>query len=187
MEIHLELETIANIAETVGALVVVLTLIYLTIQIRQSNALLRSQSRQSQLSNDQTSLLLAFEHADLLQKMNSKEPLTPDEQMQLSLVYLIDMRNREFEFFQYKDGLLDEEAWKSFREIILINHATRKGRAWWVSVGRDIFDPEFTASVDELLQDAPLDGRMDGLASWETPGSMAGDEETDRHRPEASA
>jgi hypothetical protein len=79
--------------------VVVVTLVYITIQIRQGNALRRSQSRQSQLTNDQTSLVVAFDNIDILGRMNSDEPLSEEEQMRLAIVYLIDMRNREFEYF----------------------------------------------------------------------------------------
>jgi len=163
----MELQTIANIAETIGAVVIVITLVYLTIQVRQSNALLRSQTRQSQLSNDQTSLMVAFDNIDLLQKLNSDAPLSAEEQMRLSIIFAIDMRNREFEYFQFREGLLDEEAWKSFREIILMNHATRKGRRWWNEIGREIFDPGFAAGVDELLQGAKADNRTDRLSSWD--------------------
>jgi hypothetical protein len=162
------LQTIASIAEIVGAIVVVITLIYLTVQLRQNNALLRSQSRQAQLSSDQSSILLGFEHAGLLQKMNSAEPLTAEEQMKLNFIYALDMRNREFEYFQYREGLLDESAWNSFREIIVMNHATRKGRAWWEKIGRTLFDPEFVDDVDALLEGVEDDDRMAAMAKWDS-------------------
>ena len=162
------LETIASIAEIVGAVVVVVTLIYLTLQLRQNNALLRSQSRQAQLASDQSSILLGFDHTDLLQKLNSDEPLSPEEQMKLNFIYALDMRNREFEYFQYREGLLDEDAWKSFRGIILMNHATKKGRVWWAKIGRGIFDPEFVADIDALLESVEDNDTMADMARWDT-------------------
>jgi hypothetical protein len=149
--------------------VVVVTLVYLTIQIRQGNALRRSQSRQSQLTNDQTSLMVAFDNVDILGRMNSDEPLSEEEQMRLAIVYLIDMRNREFEYFQHKAGLLDEDAWNSFRELIVVNHVTKKGRLWWDKVGRTVFDAGFVASVDALLEGAAHDTRMSEMGSWDSP------------------
>jgi len=161
------LQVIANIAEIVGAAVVVITLVYLSLQIRQNNALIRSQSRQAQLSNDQGSILVSIDNAAILEKMNSDESLTADEQMRLNFIYALDMRNREFEYFQYKEGLLDENAWASFREIILMNHATKKGRVWWDKIGRTLFDPGFVADVDALLKTADLDHRMELMAKWD--------------------
>ena len=64
------IEQIANLAEIIGATVVVVTLIYLTIQPRQNNVLLRSQSRQALLFNDQASILVAFEHADAIKMIS---------------------------------------------------------------------------------------------------------------------
>lgn len=81
-------DAVGAISELVGAVAVIVTLIYLALQIRQNNALLRSQSRQAQLSNDQTSLTVAFDHIDILQKLSSDTPLTPDEQTRLSIVFL---------------------------------------------------------------------------------------------------
>ena len=163
----MKLETIANLAEIVGAAVVVITLIYLSLQLRQNNALLRSQSRQAQLSSDQSSLLVALKHGDVIRKMDSNETLTEDEQFRLSIVFAIDMRNREFEYLQYKEGLLDRAAWESFREIIVMNHGTKKGRRWWDTIGRQIFDAEFVADVDKLLESVEEDRRTRLMSSWD--------------------
>ncbi len=164
----MELQTFANIAEIVGAVVVVATVIYLAIQIRQNNELLRSQSRQALLSNDQASLLVALENTDIFEKMHGGE-LTTEDQYRLSMTYTIDMRNREFEYFQYKAGALDEDAGNSFQKIILINHATEKGRRWWRNVGREVFDPGFAATVDELIDGVEDDHGIQKLGNWDHP------------------
>ena len=48
------LEQIAYIAQIAGVLVVAATLIFLALQVRQGTDLLRSDARQTQLTNDQT-------------------------------------------------------------------------------------------------------------------------------------
>ena len=162
------LEQYAYLAEVLGVIAILVTLIFLTFQLMQNNSLLRSESRKALLSNDQTSLLVALDHVDIFEKMTSPEELSHEDQLRLSWVYAIDMRNREFEYFQYREGVLDEAAWQSYREIILMNHATDRGRRWWETVGRTIFDSDFAESVDELLRDAPIDDRYEKLASWDT-------------------
>jgi hypothetical protein len=75
-------------------------------------------------------------------------------------------RNREFEYFQYVNGLLDEETWLSYRQVILINHSSDRGRAWWDKVGRGIVDPEFARLVDELLENAEPDDTYERMSTW---------------------
>ena len=76
------MEYVANIAEIMGAIVVVITLIYLTIQLRQNNKLLQSTSRQAMLESEKTSLNQALEYQDVFAKLNRSEPLSDQEQMQ---------------------------------------------------------------------------------------------------------
>jgi hypothetical protein len=58
-------QTGAAIAEIVAAVAVIASLIYLAIQIRQNNALLRSGSRQALVTNDVASLAANFQNADV--------------------------------------------------------------------------------------------------------------------------
>jgi len=59
------LEKIALIAQIIGVIVVAVTLIYLTIQVRQGAEQMRSESRQAQLANDQTGVYKFVEFPDL--------------------------------------------------------------------------------------------------------------------------
>ena len=85
------LEYIANFAEIIGTIVVVITLIYLTIQIRQNNKFLHSASRQAMLETENISLNQALEFHELFRKLNKREKLTEQEQFQLSILFVTDM------------------------------------------------------------------------------------------------
>ncbi len=163
------IEQWASLAEIVGSIVVVATLIFLAIQLRQHNQLLKSDSRKALLSNDQTSLLIGLDHPDLWGLMHAEGPLSEQDQYRLSAMYLIDMRNREFEFFQHRNGELDDHAWMAYREIIRFNHATKRGRRWWDTVGHGAFDPDFVEMVNDLLADSPPDETMKLMGSWDQP------------------
>lgn len=162
------IEEYAALAEIVGSIVVVATLIFLAIQLRQHNKLLKSESRKALLANDQTSLLIGLDHPDVWALMHAPGPLSEQDQIRLSATYLIDMRNREFEFFQHRSGELDDAPWRAYREIIRFNHATERGRRWWDNVGRNAFDPDFVTMVDELLASSPADDTMKLMGSWDT-------------------
>ena len=150
---------VANIAVVGG-------IVFLAVQIRQNNELLRSESRQALVANDLTSLTQNVEHAGTFVKLAANQELSAEEQMKLSFIYAIDLRNREFEYFQYTNGLLDEETWQSYRQVILVNHSKGRGREWWETVGRRIVDPAFAGQVDELLQNAHPDDTYERMATW---------------------
>ena len=153
------LTLIANVAVVGG-------IVFLAIEIRQNNELLRSESRQALVSNDVTSLTANLENVDVFAKLASKEELSAEDQLRLSFMYTLDLRNREFEYFQYVNGLLDEETWLAYRHVIVINHSSDLGRSWWDEVGRGIVDPEFAELVDQLLVDALPDDTYERMATW---------------------
>lgn len=153
---------------TLGAnLGVLIGIVFLIIEIRQNSELHRSDSRKAIISNDQTSLLVALDHHDLFGKLSKKEVLSQEDQYKLSFLFAIDLRNREFEYFQYKSGSLDEATWQSYKDLILMNHATERGRVWWEKVGRDIVNPKFGEMVDEMLANNPNNGTWDDLGNWD--------------------
>jgi hypothetical protein len=160
------LEQGANLAEILGVVVVVVTLIYLSVQVRQGTELLRSESRQALVTNDLASLAANFNNADVFAKYVSGEELSAKDQLRLSFMFTLDLRNREFEYFQYANGLLDEQAWLAYRHVVLINHSTGLGRAWWDQIGRGLVDPKFGDLVDELLVDAEPNDTYKQMATW---------------------
>ena len=160
------IQDLGAIGEIVGAIAVVLTLICLATQIRQNNELLRSGSRQALVGNDVTSLTANLEISDVFARYVTQQTLSAEDQLRLSFIFSIDLRNREFEYFQFKNGLLDEETWLSYRNVILVNHSSKLGRKWWDQVGRNFVDPEFGKQIDELLNSASPDTTYEKMSNW---------------------
>ena len=153
------LSLVANVAVVAG-------IVFLAIEIRQNNELLRSESRQSLIANDVASLTANIDNVDVFAKLGAGEELTAEEKLRLSFMFIIDLRNREFEYFQYTNGLLDEESWLAYRGVIEINHSTGVGRSWWDEIGRHIVDPEFADQVDDLLADVEPNDLYRRMAAW---------------------
>ena len=160
------LEQGAYLAEILGVIVVVVTLVYLSVQVRQGTELLRSESRQALVTNDVASLASNFQNADVFAKYVAGNEMSAEDQLRMSFMFALDLRNREFEYFQYTNGLQDEQTWLAYRNVILINHSTGRGRVWWDEIGREIVDPEFAKLVDELLVDAKPDDTYKRMATW---------------------
>ena len=81
-------------------------------------------------------------------------------------MFTLDLRNREFEYFQYANGLLDEQAWLAYRHVVLVNHSTGLGRKWWDQIGRGLVDRKFADLVDEMLVDAEPNETYKQMATW---------------------
>lgn len=155
-----------NLAANIG---VIGGLIFLAIEINQNNALLRSKTRQSLVANDVASLTANLEHADVFVRLASQGALSAEDQLRLSFMYSLDMRNREFEYFQYMNGVLDEASWQSYQQVIVFNHSTELGKKWWDEIGRGIVDPEFAVIVDALLADAEPANLYKRMSTWADP------------------
>lgn len=81
-------------------------------------------------------------------------------------MFALDLRNREFEYFQYKNGLLDEETWLAYRHVVLINHSSTLGKKWWDEIGHGIVAPMFAELIDDLLAGAEPDVTYKKMTTW---------------------
>ena len=161
------LEQFAYLAEIIGVIIVVVTLLYLSVQVRQGANLMRSESRQALVNNTREQLLAYLDNVDLFDKMAGEEKLSPADQLRFSAVWLMNMRNREHEWFQYKDGILDEPTWLSYREIIRLTLSSKRHRTWWNKM-KVVFDSEFVEIVDRFIGDTPeSDSWERSFRAWE--------------------
>ncbi len=148
------LEQYAAIAEITGVTIVVVTLLYLSVQVRQGAHLIRSESRQALMSHDRDVLLSYLDNMDLFDKLADEETLSRTDQRRFSCLWIINMRNREHEWFQYKDGILDEATWLSYRQIMRLILASKRHRNWWNSA-KMAYDPGFVEMVDLFIGELP--------------------------------
>ena len=148
------LENWAYVAQIVGVIVVVVTLVYLSIQVRQGAQLLRSESRQVSLSTDQGGVYKFIEFPRLGASMASSETPTFEEKTQLMFWMIAQMRAREHEWLQYRSGALDGDAWLSYRDVIYFVLGTPRARALW-ELCRPYFNQAFVELVTEMISAAP--------------------------------
>ena len=79
------LENLAYVAQIVGVIVVIASLIYVARQVRQNTELLRSNARQALLSNDHAAIQLSMSSADLFEKLSRTDKLSFQDQWRFSL------------------------------------------------------------------------------------------------------
>jgi len=148
------LDQLANLAEVIGNLVVVITLVYLALQIHQGTAILRSEARQAQVTTDQNGVYLFVEHPELGELF--RQEAAPDFPQKTKLIFWIiaQMRVREHEWLQYKSGALDEETWISYRDVIYFVLGTKRSRSMW-ALCKEYFNSDFVDMVEGMLTEVP--------------------------------
>jgi hypothetical protein len=148
------LEDWAYISQIVGVVLVIVTLVYVAIQVRQGTELLRSESRQVSLSTDQGGVYKFIDFPALGRCMSSAETPTFEEKTQLVFWIVSQMRAREHEWLQYQSGALDGDAWLSYRDVIYFILGTPRTRRLW-ELCRGYFNQDFTDMVEEMVRDSP--------------------------------
>jgi len=151
----LTLGDLGALGSFLAAIAVFITLIYLARQVRQGNILARYQARQAMMEQDLTSLQLQIANLDIPSAYTKQKP-SQEEMLRLHLFLTHLMRQREWEWSQFKDGIIDRDVYKTYHEVIAIFLGTPKTLDWWQGVGRAGINPEFAAEVDMLLSDRGL-------------------------------
>ena len=148
-----DLGTIANL---VSAFAVLATLVYLSRQVRPGNVLARYQARQRMVEQTNTELYVWMNDPGLRESFAKPTRLTREEQGKLHYFLLSAMRAREWEWFQFRDGVIKDDVYCAYHEVIALHLGTPRTRHWWNTVGRIGFNPDFVATVDAFLADKQL-------------------------------
>ncbi len=87
----------------------------------------------------------------ILRSLYKEEPLEETEWIQLSGWLLSAMRQREYEYFQMRDGNIEPEIWEAYSKVMTIHLGTERTRKWW-EWAKVPFDPEFCKEVERILK-----------------------------------
>ena len=163
----MNLSKLADLSEIVSSVAIVVTLIYLVVEINQNTDALYAESRQSVLTASQAELFELVEHPDIILSVVKEQPLTEADQVKIGAWLAAAMRAREFSWLQYSSGIIDEAQWAS--EVLIIRWLldTARTRDWWRNVGRFNSNPGFVAFVEKDMKGRPATGDgWKGEASW---------------------
>lgn len=164
------------IANLLSAIAVLGTLIYLSRQVRQGNLLAKSHARQRMVEQTNEELYTLANDANLRECFLKGLDLSREEQGKLHFFLIAAMRQREWEWFQYRDGVIDERTAKAYFGIIALHLGIPRTRNWWRKIGRIGFDPDFVAEVDQLIADRPPTTYFEDLVSFDSRGAKASEE-----------
>ncbi len=148
---------LSAMAEILSSIAILVTLVYLAIQTQQSADAIQANTRQAILDADQQFLIKVMENPGIYTSQ-FKPALTDEEKVRLGAYLILFVRMRENNWLQYRNGVLDEVTWDSYRSSIVQVLSDSTSRGWWqnYAVARRAFDSEFVSLVNELLADTPV-------------------------------
>ena len=140
---------LANLAEIVGAIAIVISLIYVGQELRANTAAVKANSLQSITNSSSASMLVVVENGDFadIRLQGDQDPA------QLSgadrLRYVLYQRQMWLHFqnvwTQWRLGVLDDGVWKGYRRIICDDLVgTDAELAWWNQVHAYALSDDFS-------------------------------------------
>ena len=147
------------IAEILSSVAILITLVYLVVEIGQNTSALEASSRQASLDAD-VQWLYQVTNAPELWTNAFNANMTDAEKTSLMAYLSAFMRMRELEWLQYQAGALDERTWLTYQNSVSVLLAWEQNRNWWDFIAEQIFDLEFVEYVNSSLEDVPIVTQM---------------------------
>ena len=160
------LEQMVQIAEIIGLIVIMVSLVFIAIQVKQGADAMRSEARQAQTNLDLALVSRLVDYPEIGRIFSQSETPTFEEKTQLMFWIIGQLRTREHEWLQYKSGALDKETWESYRGVIYFVLGTPRAREMW-ELTKAYFNAEFVSMVDDMIVDVPVIDYWDKLREIE--------------------
>lgn len=153
------IEELGSLGELIGSFAVLISLIYLGIQVRRSTDTARTSTYQSVVSDFSALNRAIADSPDLsllyVQAMEDFGSLDPGEKARMSQVFYMTFRNFENMFYQHQKGYLDEDVWIGWKRLMLNYHARPGFQSWW-AVRSDTYNPQFVEFLRNEKIDKPI-------------------------------
>ena len=150
----MSLEDLANLGEAVGGIAVLVSLIYLALQIRQNTRAIRASAYQQIVDSFSTISLEISKDPSLteifIRAQDGLAGFDDVERRRLELLMISFWRRAENLFFQSQQGTVLDEDWAGVRESLAIILQSRGQREMWTAI-RGRFNPGFVSFVDAKL------------------------------------
>jgi hypothetical protein len=160
-------EAISTIAEVIGVIAVVVSLVYLSVQIRQNTKVAKAATRQAiaesteKLGDD---LISNGEIAEIFVKHLSGEELSAVENLRLQARCYRDMQHWENIHYQFNEGLVSRDQWVGFRKNLVSLLAIDAYRDYWEHES-DHYSDAFKDEIESILDQSGLGVVNDSITS----------------------
>jgi hypothetical protein len=148
-------ELLGNFGEFVGAIFIVVTLIYLMVQLRQNTTSIRSQSRYFVLEALNSDMRLAGtpEYSELRTKVLRRDA-TPAERGDWTMTWASFLSHLEMVYFELEDRALPADFSETLRVRVASSLIEPDATNMWRNT-RALFTSSFQSFVDQIAQQDP--------------------------------
>jgi hypothetical protein len=168
------LEALGNIGEFVGAIGVVVSLVYLALQLRHNTSSVRAASFNAMVQNSIRLLEHGFERpefAAFLARAESRPGgLDAEDQVRWDSYMTAVFRHFGNLVYQYRVGALDEQMWRSYRRD-LKEHLRVPAWSDWFREHRVVFSESLQEEVSDLVEEIRHEGIVTRPAAAPTAGA----------------
>lgn len=156
------IQALGSLGEFVGALAVVISLIYLAQQMSQNTISVRAASFNSMVQNSLRLLEHAFRDSEFAAFLHRAETdpraLSPSEKIRWDAYMTAAYRHFGNLVYQYRVGALDDQMWQSY-ERTLRDHLRSHAWASWFDEHRHLFSDALQDHVDRLKAELAAEAR----------------------------
>jgi len=152
----INLKELAQIAEVIAAVAVVMSLIYVGKEVQSNTAAVRGAAMQAVATTDANILMAVASDATLSEivRLGQQDPsqLTPSDSFRYSLFMRQFWLSFQNIYQQSELGLIDKSVWKSYVSVICGMASTPGAQKTW-SIHAGILDSAFVTVVDDCEND----------------------------------
>lgn len=152
------LERTHKIGELIASIAVVVSLIYVGVEVQQNNQIQKQIATRS-LVRDFSDAYGAFVDPEIaclfLRLGNDREQLTAQEATQIETVLIQIYKVLEELHYQHEQGMIDDSVWSGFQQQITFEAGYEGYRVWWLGYQKT-FSPRFREFMDHVLSSTPI-------------------------------
>jgi hypothetical protein len=161
-------DALGALAEIIGAVGVIASLLFLALQIRQNSKVVAANTFQSISSTSADVSIRIAENEDLARllrlALTDSDSLDNDEQMRVEMLWRGAFRNYEHYYYQYVAGTLDPDVWSGYLETMLSMLDSAYGQAWWEK-HQAAFGRKFGSFLTGAIAERPISRQSAFLAT----------------------
>lgn len=147
-------DAIGAIAELIGAVAVVATLIFLAFQLRANTKSNRATARSATVGWSSSFARSLYQDPTSFKQYQQvmDDPDSADEDVRARVLFFVFeiTKMQEVTYLQFRDGVLDQEIWDTAKTQISSNLPRPGYRMFWTAL-RNLYAQSFRTVVDEMI------------------------------------
>lgn len=133
----MDLESLAHLADIAASVAVVLSLIFVGIQVRQNTRAIRATTYNAVVHNSIAILTPMYANAEfteyLVRVQSNPDAATPAEKLRFHINMLTAFRHWDNLYYQFRNGMLEAEMWQSYNHTMTGWISNRAWRDWFLA------------------------------------------------------